>query len=193
MSAACHILEAGIECHIFEAGDEQSVGGIWTRQNSTSSLQIHSEFYQFHPDVEWSCSYPKRHEILQQTRILWDRFRLQDRTTFSCPVNDIQRAGERYVINDKKYGAYDSVIVAIGTCSKLCVPKIPRQGDYQGQVCHSSDLDDLDVLNKDVAIVGGGASSIEAMEYAARKGASSVKVITRVIADQQMQECLSTN
>ena len=53
-------------------------------------------------------------------------------------------------------------------------------GDFGGQTCHSSELDGVDVRGKEVVVVGGGASAVEAMEFAVDHGAGSVVVVTRV-------------
>ena len=42
----------------------RSVGGIWAHVNKTSGLQLNSLLYRFHPGVLWSCTFPKRDEIL---------------------------------------------------------------------------------------------------------------------------------
>ena len=185
VSAACQVLDAGLECRIFEAQDERSVGGIWARQNATSSIQIPSDFYTFHPKVQWSSEYPRQAEVLHQTRRLWDLYQLESMTFFNCPVTNVERFDGRYVINEKTFGAYDAIIVAVGTCARLSIPEIPGRDDYCGQAVHSSDLGSVDMAGKRVLIIGGGASTVEAMEHAHSSGAASVTVITRV--------CLSTH
>jgi hypothetical protein len=49
------------------------------RVNSTSSLQLNSVLYRFHPSVKWSCGFPHRDEIVGQIRALADRYRLHDK------------------------------------------------------------------------------------------------------------------
>ena len=43
---------------------KDSVGGIWADVNSTSSLQLNSLIYRFHPAVLWKHTYPARDEIV---------------------------------------------------------------------------------------------------------------------------------
>ena len=88
-------------------------------------------------------------------------------------VVDVDGDGERY-------GVFDGVVVAVGTCGRVSVPYISGVGDFGGQTCHSSELDGVDVRGKKVVVVGGGASAVEAMEFAVDHGAGSVVVVTRV-------------
>ena len=183
-SAACQILSAGLDCTLFEAcPDSRSVGGIWTRQNADSGLQIPSDFYKFHPEIEWSCEFPKRDEILRQTRGLWERYGLRERTVFGCAVGGLREVEEgRWVVNGDEggWGFFDGVVVAVGTCARMSVPYIPGLEEFGGQTCHSSELGSVDVREKKVVIVGGGASAVEAMEFAVDNGAESVAVVARV-------------
>lgn len=61
----------------------QGVGGVWARENSTSQLQLNSILYRFHPSIEWSRAFPKRDEIIEQTKRVWEKYELQKQTRFS--------------------------------------------------------------------------------------------------------------
>ncbi|CZT14725.1 related to ACB 4-hydroxyacetophenone monooxygenase [Ramularia collo-cygni] len=180
ISTACHILDAGLDCHIFESGNESSVGGIWTKVNTTSRLQIHSQFYRFHPAVQWDSDYPNRQEILGQVHQLWDRYNLASRTTFHCPVESTRQEDDgKWVVNDPSYGYFDGVVAAVGTCGEVYAPKIAGQDNFKGRVIHSSELDPEAVKGKNVVIIGGGASAVEALEFSCDNGAASAKVLAR--------------
>lgn len=180
VSAACEVIGNGLDCQIFEAGDESNLGGTWTRQNRHSSLQVPSDFYRFHPEVEWSCLYPGREEILEQTRRLWNKFNLQPQTTFSCPVTQIHRVATSYIINDDTHGYFDSVIVAVDTCAQVSRPHLSGQEQFRGEILHSSEMDDADLQGKDVVVLGGGASAVEALEHAYNEKAATIHVVSRV-------------
>merc|ERR1712093_747940 len=49
VAAASHCVGHGFDVRIFEKGDRKALGGIWSRVNNTSGLQIHSIMYRFHP------------------------------------------------------------------------------------------------------------------------------------------------
>ncbi|KAK4622112.1 Baeyer-Villiger monooxygenase [Fulvia fulva] len=180
VSTACHILDAGYECHIFEAGDEASVGGIWARVNDTSTLQIHSQFYRFHDAVSWQSDYPNRKEILGQVSSLWERYDLGSRTTFSCEVTSTYQEDDgKWVVNDPANGYFDGLVAAVGTCGEVYTPAMVGRECFKGQVLHSSELDRNAVKGKNVLIVGGGASAVEALEFACDNGAATAKVLAR--------------
>jgi cation diffusion facilitator CzcD-associated flavoprotein CzcO len=79
-----------------------------------------------------------------------------------------------------RYGVFDGVVIAVGTCAKMSIPHIQGLEGFGGQACHSSQLESVDVRGKKVVIVGGGASAVEAMEFAVDHGAASVAVVSRV-------------
>lgn len=180
VAAAAHIAELGYDCYIFEAGGEESLGGVWTRTNRTSGLQISGHFYQPHRSIRWTCEYPSQPEIVHQIRELWLRFQLQHKTKFHCPVHSLAKVGNQWSVNDGTQGLFDGIIAAVGTCGAARPYDLPGQDLFQGDVVHSTQLNDIDVEGKTVVVVGGGASAVEAMEYAHDRGARSVKVISRV-------------
>ena len=180
IGAAAHISELGFDCHIFEAGGEERIGGIWTQVNESSGLQISSQFYQPHPSVRWSCEYPKQPEIVQKVWQLWLGFGLREKTTFHCPVQSVTRAGTKWIINDGSDGCFDGIVAAVGTCGPPRSCFLPGQDRFGGDLVHSAQLDNVDVAGKNVVVVGGGASAVEALEYAHDHGAAKVKVLSRV-------------
>ncbi|CAI7635557.1 unnamed protein product [Penicillium pancosmium] len=184
VSSAAHCIGHGFEVHIFEArGKEKGLGGIWSRVNSTSALQIHSIMYRFHPTVQYKHAYPTQHEIRDQIVDLWKRYDLEERTEFGTPVTSIKKAKSsgKWVINDhpEKYGSFDGVIAAVGVCGDPKMPTLPDQDQFKGTICHSSNLDGKDIKGKKALIIGGGASAIEALEFAVSSGASEIDVLSR--------------
>ncbi|OGE53590.1 hypothetical protein PENARI_c007G07749 [Penicillium arizonense] len=184
VSSAAHCVSHGFEVQIFEArGKEKGLGGIWSRVNSTSALQIHSIMYRFHPTVRYKHAYPTQQEIRDQIVELWKRYSLEEHTEFGTPVTSIKKAKSsgKWVINDhpEKYGSFDGVITAVGVCGDPKIPSLPDQNQFKGTICHSSDLDGKDIKGKRALIIGGGASAIEALEFAVHSGASEIDVLSR--------------
>ena len=108
---------------------------------------------------------------------------MRERCVFGCFVSGLREVeGGRWVVvgDGEEYGVFDGVVVAVGTCGRVSVPCISGVGDFAGQSCHSRELDGVDVRGKRVVVVGGGASAVEAMEFAVDHGAGSVVVVTRV-------------
>ncbi|KIW04250.1 uncharacterized protein PV09_04555 [Verruconis gallopava] len=180
VSAASHCVGHGFDTVIFEAGDEKSVGGIWTKVNNTSGLQIHSLMYRFHPSIRWRKGYPDREQIVSQIQQLWQRYGLKERTRFNTKVTKLyQDDKNRWIVNDPSNGRFDGVIVAVGTCGEPKMAHIPGQEKFKGEIYHSSELDGKDAKGKKVVIVGGGASAVEALEFVASANAEKAVVLAR--------------
>lgn len=180
VSAAAHCVGHGFDVTLFEAGDESHLGGIWSLVNSTSGLQIHSLMYRFHPSIKWEGGYPKQNQIVDQVRQVWQRYGLAEKTKFNTRVEKIYKdKSGRWIVNDSSQGRFDGIIPAIGTCGAPKMAGLPGQETFDGEICHSSDLDNKDAKGKKILIVGGGASAVEALEWAVQTGASKISVLAR--------------
>ena len=136
--------------------------------------------YRFHPSVKWSEGYPDRQQIVSQITELWKRYGLEKRTTFNTRVEKgYQDEKGRWIINDRSNGYFDGVIPAIGTCGDPKMPHIHGQEDFQGEIHHSSMLDEKTAKNKKVVIIGGGASAVEGLEFVLNTNAKSTTVLAR--------------
>ncbi len=115
----------------------------------------------------------------------------------------------KWLINDGEDGEFDAVICTVGTCGKPTTKVFEGEDVFEengGWVVHSSELDKLsgsgsdtendssektnghanghskepfDVKGKTMIIVGSGASSVEAAEWAVEKGADKVWILAR--------------
>jgi hypothetical protein len=180
VSAAAHCVGHGFEVTLFERGDDKHVGGIWADVNTTSGLQIHSIMYRFHPAVKWEGGYPKQDQIVGQVRQLWHHYQLDQRTQFNTAVEKIYKDKlGRWIINNPSLGRFDAVIPCIGTCGAPKMAHLPGQETFQGDIFHSSALDGKNAKGKRILIVGGGASAVEALEWAVNTDAAEIKVLAR--------------
>jgi cation diffusion facilitator CzcD-associated flavoprotein CzcO len=180
VSSASHCVGHGFDCRIFEAGSKDSVGGIWSKVNNTSGLQIHSLMYRFHPAVHWTNGYPSRKQIVGQVKELWKKYGLEEKTHFETKVEKVYKDEDgRWIINDPEYGRFDGVIAAIGTCGDPKMPTLSGQEQFKGEIWHSSQLDGKTAKGKKVVIIGGGASAVEALEFVADTHASHTTVLAR--------------
>ncbi|KAK3897903.1 hypothetical protein C8A05DRAFT_19423 [Staphylotrichum tortipilum] len=181
VTSAAHCVGHGFDVTIFEAGGEDELGGIWSRVNNTSSLQIHSLMYRFHPSVRWEGGYPDRQQILTQLRELWRRYGLDSRTRFNTKVERVYQGDNgRWIVNEPSLGTFDGIIAAIGTCGEPKIPRMPGMDKFQGVIHHSSRLTGAcSARDKTVIIIGGGASAVEALEFAHHSGAKKVHILAR--------------
>lgn len=138
--------------------------------------------YRFHPSVQYDSAYPTQGQIRQQIIDLWKRYGLQERTVFNCPVRSVkQNRDGKWIINDdaERHGLFDGIVAAVGVSGDPKMPSLPDQDRFKGPIFHSSKLDGKVAKGKRVLIIGGGASAIEALEFAVQAGASQVDVLSR--------------
>jgi Flavin-binding monooxygenase-like len=138
--------------------------------------------YRFHPSVQWKSGYPTRQQIIDQITQLWKRYGLDERTEFNTKVEHIYKDKTgRWIINNPANGHFDGVIAAVGTCGAPKMPPLPGQEKFKGTVVHSSELtaDHIDAKGKRILVIGGGASAVEAVEFAIKTGAASTSILSR--------------
>lgn len=180
VSSAAHCVGHGFDVTIFEAGNEDNIGGIWSKVNNTSGLQIHSLMYRFHPSVNWSSGYPGRKDIVGQIVALWKKYGLDKKTIFETKVEKVYKDRQnRWIINNESHGRFDGIIACVGTCGDPKTPNIAGQENFKGSIFHSSELDGKDAKGKKVLVIGGGASAVEALEFAAHEEAEKTYVLSR--------------
>ncbi len=145
--------------------------------------------YRFHPSIHWQTGYPDREQIISQVTELWKRYGLQERTKFQTKVTSVTKNDKgQWIINDDVYnGQFDGVICAIGTCGDPKTPHVPGQELFQGDIYHSSQLNGKDAKGKKVIIIGGGASAVEALEFAAHEEVAEINVLARVSASMPLE------
>lgn len=138
--------------------------------------------YRFHPSVQYNTAYPTRQEILDQISKVWKLYGLEKSTVFDTPVTSVKQVenGE-WIINDNEagYGRFNGIVASVGVCGDPKMPNLPDQDRFQGGIMHSSHLDDKDFRGKKVLVVGGGASAIEALEFAVKSGAAEIDILSR--------------
>lgn len=59
------------------------------------------------------------------------------------------------------------------------MPTLNDQDQFRREIWHSSNLDGEHIRGKRALIIGGGASAIEALEFAVSNGASEIDVFSR--------------
>ncbi|KAL1943656.1 hypothetical protein VTO73DRAFT_4101 [Trametes versicolor] len=107
----------------------------------------------------------------------------------------------RWIVNDGEDGEFDAVVATVGTCGepmRINFPGLPssdggasengkdgkhegkEDGEvYEGEVIHSSELDDAALEGKRVLVIGSGASGVEAVETALSLGAKECVMVAR--------------
>lgn len=136
--------------------------------------------YRFHPSVQWKGGYPNQQQIVSQITELWRRYGLEEKTKFDTKVEKVyQDDSGRWIINNTSEGRFEGIIAAVGTCGDAKMPHIPGMDKFKGEIYHSSDLTGKDAKGKKIIIVGGGASAVEALEFATHEEAAETTILAR--------------
>jgi cation diffusion facilitator CzcD-associated flavoprotein CzcO len=132
-----------------------------------------TEYTDFHMPREFA-QYPRQDQALSYLRSYAQQFKLTDGVRFGTSVQRIEQQSDGWLVSISDSSApirYAGVVIANG---HHCQPRWPQwQGDYAGQLMHSSEYKSADALRgRRVLIVGGGNSgcdiTVEAAQHAKR-------------------------
>jgi len=169
--AAYRLQEAGIPFVVIEKN--ASVGGTWF-ENRYPGARVdvgnHLYCYSFEPAHHWTEFFSRQPELQKYFEDVVQHHRMQryfrfneevtaatfdDRTNL-WTVDTVDRAGNagQYIAN--------SVISAVGQLNRPTFPDIPGIESFSGQWCHSAAWQDsIDCTDKNVVVVGSGASAFQ--------------------------------
>ena len=68
---------------------------------------------------------------------------------------------------------------SVGTCGPRQIASILGSTKFNGEIYHSSRLDNIELRNKKLVIIGSGASAIEAADLGVANGAKEIVVLAR--------------
>ena len=181
------LVEAGItDVRIVEKGGD--FGGTWY-WNRYPGAQCDTASMVYMPLLEETGHMPSEKyahgpEILEQCRRIGRKFGLYDNALFQTEVNAIEwdEGGKRWVISTDRGDRFTASYIGVGT-GPLHVPKLPGiRGieTFKGHSFHTSRWDYdytggdaggrpmTGLADKRVAIIGTGATSVQAVPYLAR-------------------------
>jgi cation diffusion facilitator CzcD-associated flavoprotein CzcO len=174
--------EEGFSVHGFERGD--GVGGTWY-WNRYPGARCDSEimFYSFSflPDLEqeWPLTerYPGQPDILRYLEEVTDRLDLRKDFTFGAEVTAIEfdEAANLWTLRTAQGHVATAryVVTAVGCLSTANHPRFPGEDTFQGLSLHTGNWprDPVDFAGKRVAVIGTGASGIQAIPVIAEQAA----------------------
>jgi cation diffusion facilitator CzcD-associated flavoprotein CzcO len=154
------------------------VGGTWwanTYPGCQCDIPSHLYSFSFAPNPNWSRTYPKQPELRDYLRATAEKFGLYDRIRFNTEVLDASwdEAASLWRISTSQ-GDYtaDVVVAAPGPLSEPSIPDLPGIEDFEGTIFHTARWNhDHDLRGKRVAVVGTGASAIQAVPEIAQQAA----------------------
>ncbi len=171
--------ELGLSAHVFEAGSD--VGGTWywnRYPGARFDSESYSYGYSFSPELlaewDWSEHFSPQPETLRYLQHVADRFDLCRDITFGARVRAARwDEGAREWTVDVEDGATASsrfLVLAIGALSIPNLPDIPGLDRFGGPCFHTSDWprEPLDLAGGRVAIVGTGATAVQAIPELAK-------------------------
>jgi 4-hydroxyacetophenone monooxygenase len=177
--AAISLRQMGIPFTVLEKND--SVGGTWYENTyPEAGVDTPNHFYSFSfaTDWHWSSYFSKQHEILAYIQHCVDRFDVRDQIVLGAEASvarydqSTQRWEVVYTCGDEVERRITSnvLITAVGQVNTPKLPDIADLDRYQGQTFHTARWPErLNLAGKRVAMIGTGASSVQAARSIARE------------------------
>jgi 4-hydroxyacetophenone monooxygenase len=172
LCAAIRLQELGIPFEVLEKNAD--VGGTWL-ENAYPGCAVdtpnHFYSYSFHTNSKWTRHFSRRDEIrayiedVTQSHGLRRHIRLN--TEVAAAVFD-ESAGRwsvtaRGADGETRSIGCNAVIGAVGQLNRPSIPKIQGMDDFEGPLFHTACWDSsVDLENKRVAMIGTGASAMQA-------------------------------
>jgi cation diffusion facilitator CzcD-associated flavoprotein CzcO len=185
IAAAIELLNHGVEeITILEAGE--GVGGTWmwnTYPGVACDVPSHLYSYSFAQRRDWSRLCSPGEEILRYLRRVADEHGVTPLVRSGQQVNSctFDEAGGRWSVITASGESYSAgaVVIATGQLNTPVVPAFDGLDDFAGTAFHSARWDhETQLANKDIAVVGTGASVVQIVPELA-KIARSVTVYQR--------------
>lgn len=170
LAAAIELKRAGFEeLTIFERGS--SVGGVW-RDNTYPGAAcdvpspIYSYSYALKPD--WSALFGKQSEIHHYLQEVARDYGIEPLIQFDTEVTaaDFDEASGTWTVSTSRGDTVtaDILILATGQLSRPKMPDVEGLATFKGESFHSAQWrHDVDLADKNVVVVGSGASAIQAV------------------------------
>lgn len=169
LGMAIKLKEEGIEdfAILERHGD---VGGTWhanTYPGCQCDIPSHLYSFSFEPNPEWSRTYATQPEIWRYLRGVAERYGLIEHIRFDCEMQSAtwdDETGVWRLETPRGPLTAELLVNAPGGLSSPSVPDIEGLGEFGGRILHTAEWDgDYDFAGKRIAVVGTGASAIQAV------------------------------
>lgn len=152
---------------ILEKANE--VGGTWrdnTYPGAACDVKSNLYSYSFEPNPNWSREYSPQPEILQYIKHCVKKYNLEQHIIFNWEVKSakyFEEDGYWEITNQRKEKLTANIaIVGNGPLHIPSLPDIEGIKDFKGEIFHSAQWNhDFDLTNKNVCVIGTGASAIQ--------------------------------
>jgi cyclohexanone monooxygenase len=161
---------------IFERSS--GVGGTWwanTYPGCQCDIPSHLYSFSFAPNPDWTRTYPKQPELRDYLRRTAEQFGVFEKVRFETEVTaavwDEEASRWRIETSQGPYTA-DLLVAAPGPLSEPSLPDLPGLDSFAGTLFHTATWNhDHDLRGRRVAVVGTGASAIQAVPEVAQVAA----------------------
>lgn len=152
---------------VLERADE--VGGTW-RENTypgcACDVPSHLYSFSFAQNPDWSRSFSPWHEIKEYLIRTTNEFGIREHIRFKTKATEFRydESTSRWTVQMESGNQLTTrfLIVGSGPLAVPVIPEFPGINDFQGPVMHSGQWNhDIDLTNKNVLIIGTGASTIQ--------------------------------
>ncbi len=169
MGMGIRLLQSGVDDFVIMERDGD-VGGTWsanTYPGCQCDIPSHLYSFSFAPNPDWTRTYPKQPELRSYLRKVAEDFGVRPHIRLGCEVTAAdwdEAAGLWRLQSTKGDLTADVLIGAPGPLSEPSIPEIDGLDSFAGPVFHTARWDhDQDLTGKRVAVVGTGASAIQAV------------------------------
>lgn len=156
---------------------QESVGGLWRELPAWQDIQI--------CPIDWTVGDipvdgPMQPQILSNIASWVDRFSLFDDIRLGCAVRHARHDGQNWELETSSGTVRaQHLVAATGGHNRPVIPDVYRAGSLVREL-HSSALQDPSELKeRDVLVVGGGASALDLLEQSFLHGARQVHWVYR--------------
>lgn len=184
MGMAINFLQKGItDFLILER--EPELGGTWWRNSypgAAVDVQSHLYSFSFEP-YDWTRLYAHQPELLSYTNHVLDKYKIREKALTNTNVEKLvydENSGEWsvYCNGDRIFKA-KNIVNASGGLSQPAYPNIKGREKFEGKNMHTGLWEhDYDYTNKNIAVIGTGASAVQIVPELAKK-AKKLTVLQR--------------
>jgi len=177
--------DLGIRYTILEKAP--ALGGTWWENiypGAACDVPSHLYSYSFFQNPNWSRAYSHQKEILNYLQETASRFGVYPNIKFSqrIKLNIWNKETNKWTVETEGGVKYIGNVIISG-CGGLHVPKYPKfpgMDDFKGDAFHTAKwIPDFDPKDKTVAIIGTGASAVQAVPNLSEMGVKSLTVFQR--------------
>ncbi len=169
LGMAILLKQSGIDDFVVWERDAD-VGGTWwanTYPGCQCDVPSHLYSFSFALNPSWGRTYATQPEIERYIKDVTDRYGLRPHIRTSCAVTAArwdEASGRWHVTTDAGEYTAEVIVAAPGPLSEPSIPDLPGLDTFAGTTFHTANWNhDHDLAGRRVAVVGTGASAIQAV------------------------------